>query len=152
MTAANASSLNDGASAMILMSASKAKDLGLKPLARIVGFDDAAQAPMDFTTAPALAIPKALKMAGMTASDVDYYEINEAFSVVALANLQLLKIDPSVCNVLGGAVAIGHPIGCSGARIVGTLVNVLQQKQGTVGVAGICNGGGGASALVIERL
>eukprot|EP00298_Acanthocystis_sp_HF-20_P009474 c18323_g1_i1.p1 GENE.c18323_g1_i1~~c18323_g1_i1.p1 ORF type:complete len:438 (-),score=214.89 c18323_g1_i1:17-1279(-) len=152
VTAANASSLNDGACALIVMSASKAKELGLKPLARILAFDDAAQEPENFTTAPSLAIPLALKRAKLNKSDVHFYEINQAFSVVSLANMKILDLDPAKVDVFGGAVALGHPIGMSGARIVGTLLNVLQQKDGTVGVASICNGGGGASAIVIERL
>jgi len=122
------------------------------PLARIRGFGDAEQAPVDFTTAPALAVPNALKMAGMSASDVDFHEINEAFSVVALANMQLLDLDPSKVNVNGGAVSLGHPIGCSGARIIGSLYSVMKQNDGSIGCASICNGGGGASAIVIERL
>ena len=152
VTAANASTINDGAAAMVLMSRKKAEALGVKPLARIRGFGDAAQDPLWFTTSPALAIPRAMKMAGVQKSDVDYYEINEAFSVVALANIQQLELDPAKVNVFGGAVALGHPLGCSGARIMTTLHNVLSQKEGTIGVAGICNGGGGASAIVIERL
>ena len=151
VTAANASTLNDGASAVVLVSKEKADELGLKPLARIRGFADAAQDPMWFTTAPSLAIPKALKLAGVNQKDVDYYEINEAFSAVALANNIKLGIDPEKVNVNGGAVALGHPLGASGARIVTTLINVLKQNNGDIGVAGICNGGGGASAIVIER-
>lgn len=150
VTAPNASPLNDGASALVLVSEEKLKELGLTPLAKIRGWGDAAHAPVDFTTAPAIAIPKAIKHAGLTAEDVDFYEINEAFSVVALANLKILGLDKSKVNVHGGAVAIGHPLGCSGARVVTTLVNVLKQKGGKIGVAGICNGGGGASAIVIE--
>jgi acetyl-CoA C-acetyltransferase len=152
VTAANASTINDGASALILASEKKVKELGLKPVARIRGFSDAAQDPLWFTTTPALAIPKAIKMAGITKDDVDYYEINEAFSVVAIANNQLLGLDPERVNVFGGAVSLGHPIGCSGARITTTLTNVLVRKEGKIGVAGICNGGGGASAIVIEKL
>ena len=152
ITAANASTINDGAAAMILMSKKKANELGLKPLARILGFADAAQDPIWFTTAPALAIPKAIKNAGISAGDVDYYEINEAFSVVVLANNKTLDLDPEKVNVQGGAVALGHPLGASGARIITTLTSVLKNKEGTIGVAGICNGGGGASAIVIERL
>ena len=152
VTAANASTINDGASALILVSEKKVKELGLKPVARIRGFSDAAQDPLWFTTTPALAIPKAIKMAGIDKNDVDYYEINEAFSVVAIANNQLLGLDPERVNVFGGAVALGHPIGCSGARITTTLTNVLARKEGKIGVAGICNGGGGASAIVIEKL
>jgi acetyl-CoA C-acetyltransferase len=152
VTAANASKLNDGAAALVIMSAAKAKALGIKPLARIRGFADAEQAPIDFPTAPSKAVPIALKRAGLTAKDMQFHEVNEAFSVVALANARLLGIDLSTINPWGGAVALGHPIGCSGARIVGTLVNVLRQKDATFGTASICNGGGGASAMVIERL
>jgi acetyl-CoA C-acetyltransferase len=152
VTAANASKLNDGAAALVIMSAAKAKALGIKPLARIRGFADAEQAPIDFPTAPSKAVPIALKRAGLTAKDMQFHEVNEAFSVVALANARLLDIDLSTINPWGGAVALGHPIGCSGARIVGTLVNVLRQKDATFGTASICNGGGGASAMVIERL
>ncbi len=151
VTAANASTINDGAAAMVLVSEKKVKELGLKPIAKILGFADAAQDPLWFTTAPALAIPKAMKQAGVNPGDVDYYEINEAFSIVAIANNQKLELNPNQVNVFGGAVALGHPLGCSGARIVTTLCNVLRQKDATIGVAGICNGGGGASAMVIER-
>lgn len=152
VTAANASTINDGASAVVLMSAEKAKELGIKPLARIRGFADAAQDPMWFTTAPALAIPKAMKMAGVDKKDVGYYEINEAFSAVALANNIKLGLDPERVNVNGGAVSLGHPLGASGARIITTLIHVLKQNHAAIGVAGICNGGGGASAMVIEKL
>jgi acetyl-CoA C-acetyltransferase len=152
VTAANASTINDGASALVLASEEKVRELNLKPIARIKGFADAAQDPLWFTTTPALAIPKALKMAGIEQAKVDYYEINEAFSVVAIANNQLLGLDPARVNVFGGAVALGHPIGCSGARITTTLTSVLAHKKGRIGVAGICNGGGGASAIVIEKL
>jgi acetyl-CoA C-acetyltransferase len=152
VTAANASTINDGASAMVLASEEKVRELNLQPLARIRGFADAAQDPLWFTTTPALAIPRALKMAGIEKNAVDYYEINEAFSVVAIANNQLLGLDPERVNVFGGAVALGHPIGCSGARITTTLTSVLAYKNGKIGVAGICNGGGGASAIVIEKL
>ncbi len=152
VTAANASTLNDGASALLLMSKEKAQELGLKPIAKIRGFADAAQDPMWFTTAPSLAIPKAIKMAGLTAKDVSYYEINEAFSAVAIANNMKLGLDPEKVNVNGGAVALGHPLGSSGSRITGTLINVLKQNNSSIGVAGICNGGGGASAIVIENL
>jgi len=134
------------------MSSSKAKELGLKPLAKILAYADAQQAPEWFTTAPAKAIPLALKRAGLTSTDVDYFEINEAFSVVALANNKEMKLDNNKVNVNGGAVALGHPLGASGARIVVTLLHVLSQKNAKIGVAGICNGGGGASAIVIERL
>ena len=152
VTAANASTMNDGASALVLVSKEKAEELGLKPLAKIRGFADAATDPLWFTTAPALAIPKAIKNAGLTAADVDFYEINEAFAAVALANQRELKLDNDKINVFGGAVALGHPLGASGARIISTLNSVLHQKSGSIGVAGICNGGGGASALVIEKL
>ncbi len=152
VTAANASSINDGAAAVLLMSEDKANELGLTPLARIISHASAAKAPEWFTTAPADAIPIALKKAGVTKDDIDLYEINEAFSVVALANNQILELDPEKVNIRGGAVSIGHPIGCSGARIVVTLVHALKQTSGKLGCAGICNGGGGASALVIERL
>ncbi|KAK3945425.1 putative acetyl acetyltransferase [Diplogelasinospora grovesii] len=152
VTAANAAPLNDGAAAVVLMSEAKVKELGVKPLAKILGWGDAAREPARFTTAPALAIPKAIKHAGLTEKDIDYYEINEAFSVVALANVKLLNLDPERVNVWGGSVAIGHPLGCSGARIITTLTSVLKEKKAKIGCAGICNGGGGASALVIENL
>ncbi len=152
VTAANASSINDGAAALVLMSKEKAEALGLKPLAKILGFADAEQAPEWFTTSPSIAIPKALKNAGVSPKDVDYYEINEAFSVVAIANMQQLNLEANRVNVFGGAVSLGHPLGCSGARIITTLTNVLRQNDGNIGVAGICNGGGGASALVIEKI
>ncbi|CAM9683446.1 unnamed protein product [Pylaiella littoralis] len=153
VTAANASSLNDGAAVLVLMSAgSRAKDLGVKPLARIRGYADAARAPVEFTVAPSDAVPMALENAGISLRDVDFHEINEAFSVVALANMQILDLDPAKVNVNGGAVALGHPIGASGARIICSLYHVLKQNDGTVGCASICNGGGGASAIVIERL
>lgn len=152
VTAANASTINDGASAMVLMSKEKAEALGVKPIAKVIGFADAAQDPLWFTTAPALAIPKAMEMAGVSKEDVDYYEINEAFSVVAIANNRELGLDPEKVNVNGGAVALGHPLGASGNRIVATLCNVLDQNKGKIGVAGICNGGGGASAIVIEKM
>jgi len=152
ITAANASTLNDGASALVLMSAKKAAEMGIKPLAKIVGFADAQQAPEYFTTSPAKAIPKAIENAGLKKDDISFYEINEAFSVVALANNKLLDIDSSKVNVNGGAVALGHPLGNSGSRIITTLINVLEQNNGRYGVAGICNGGGGASAIVIEKL
>jgi len=152
VTAANASTLNDGAAAVILMSREKADELGIKPIARVVAYADAQQAPEWFTTAPSKAIPLALHRAGLSGDDIDYYEINEAFSVVSIANNQNLKLDPAKVNVNGGAVAMGHPLGASGARIVVTLLNVLQQNGGKYGAAGICNGGGGASAIVIENL
>jgi len=150
VTAANASTLNDGAAAVVLMSKEKADQLGIKPIARIRGFADAQQAPEWFTTAPSKALPRAVEKAGLKMSDVEYFEINEAFSVVALANNQEMKLDASKVNVNGGAVAIGHPLGCSGARIIVTLLNVLKQNNAKIGAAGICNGGGGASALVVE--
>jgi len=152
VTAANASTLNDGASSILLVSKEKAQALGLKPLARILGFADAAQDPMWFTTTPSIAIPKAMKNAGVDKKDVGYYEINEAFSAVALANNQKLGLDNDKVNVNGGAVALGHPLGSSGSRIVTTLINVLKQNNASIGVAGICNGGGGASAIVIENV
>ena len=152
ITAANASPLSDGAAAVVLVSETKVKELGLKPIARILGWGDAAQAPSKFTTAPALAIPKALKHAGVETGNVDAYEINEAFSVVALANMKILGLEADKVNVHGGAVALGHPLGASGARILCTLLGVLQEKKGKIGCAGICNGGGGASALVVEAL
>jgi acetyl-CoA C-acetyltransferase len=152
VTAANASTLNDGAAAVILMSKEKAEELGIKPLAKIVAYADAQQAPEWFTTAPSKAIPLALQRAGLAVDAIDYFEINEAFSVVSIANNQALKLDPARVNVNGGAVSLGHPLGASGARIVVTLMSVLQQNTGKYGVAGICNGGGGASAIVIENL
>ena len=150
ITAANASTLNDGASALILMSTEKAAELNLTPLAKIISYADAAQEPEWFTTAPAKALPIALVKAGISTTDVDYFELNEAFSVVGLANIKILDLDPAKVNVNGGAVSLGHPLGSSGARIIVTLINVLQQNGGKVGAAGICNGGGGASAMVIE--
>lgn len=152
ITAANASNINDGAAAVVLMSLEKANELGITPLAKISGYADAAQSSEWFTTSPALAVPKAIAKAGITADDISYYELNEAFSVVGLANMKLLNIEDSVTNVNGGAVSIGHPLGASGARIVITLLNVLKQNQAKYGAAGICNGGGGASAMVIEAL
>ncbi|KAI8624229.1 acetyl-CoA acetyltransferase [Xylariaceae sp. FL1651] len=152
VTAANAAPLNDGAAAVVLMSEAKVKELGVKPIAKILGWGDAAREPERFTVAPALAIPKALKHAGITDKDVDFYEINEAFSVVAIANMKLLGLTSDKVNVFGGSVAIGHPLGCSGARIVTTLTTVLREKKAKIGCAGICNGGGGASAIVIENL
>jgi acetyl-CoA C-acetyltransferase len=152
VTAANASTLNDGAAAVVLISKEKMLELGLKPMAKIIGFADAAQDPMWFTTAPSLAIPLAIKRAGIAPEKVDFYEINEAFSAVALANNKLLGLDASIVNVNGGAVALGHPLGASGARITITLLNILKQQHSTYGVAAICNGGGGASAMVIENL
>lgn len=152
ITAANASTLNDGASALILMSKEKAEELGLTPIAKIKGYADAAQAPEWFTTAPAKAVPKALAKAGLESNDIDYWELNQAFSVVGLANTKLLGLDPAKVDVNGGAVALGHPLGSSGSRIVVTLINVLKQNGGKYGAAGICNGGGGASAMVIENV
>ncbi len=152
VTAANASNINDGAAALVMMSAEKAKELGLKPIAKISGYADAAQSSEWFTTSPAKAVPLAIQHAGLSKDDIDYYELNEAFSVVGLANMKLLGIDDSVTNVNGGSVAIGHPLGASGARILVTLINVLKQNDGKYGAAGICNGGGGASALVVEKV
>ena len=152
VTAANASTLNDGASAVVLMSASKAAELGLKPIAKITGYADAAQEPEWFTTAPAKALPKALAKAGITMEAVDFFEFNEAFAVVGLANMKLLGLDAGKVNVHGGAVSLGHPLGASGARIITTLIGVLQQNDGKTGAAAICNGGGGASALVLELI
>ncbi|MGY2132732.1 acetyl-CoA C-acyltransferase [Hymenobacter sp. HD11105] len=152
VTAANASTLNDGAAAVLLMSREKAEALGVTPLAIIRGFADAEQAPEWFTTSPSLAIPKALKHAGINASEVDFYEINEAFSVVSLANNKLLNLEGTKVNVYGGAVSLGHPLGASGARIVTTLLNVMQNEGGKIGVTGICNGGGGASSIVLEKV
>jgi acetyl-CoA C-acetyltransferase len=150
VTAANASTLNDGASALILMSKEKMDALGLTPIAKIIGYADAAQAPEWFTTAPSLAVPKALKKAGISTSDVDFWELNQAFAVVGIANTQKLGLDPAKVDVNGGAVSLGHPLGNSGSRIIVTLLNVLKQNNGKVGAAGICNGGGGASAMVVE--
>jgi acetyl-CoA C-acetyltransferase len=152
VTAANASTINDGAAAMILMSEEKALALGLKPLAYIRSYADAAQEPKWFTTSPAIAIPKALEKAGLTINDVDFFELNEAFAVVGLANSQILGLDASKVNVNGGAVSLGHPLGCSGTRIIVTLLNVLEQNNAKIGVAAICNGGGGASAIIIEKI
>ena len=152
ITAANASNINDGACAMVIMCADKAAELGLKPLAKITGYADAAHEPEWFTTAPAKALPKALSKAGITLEDVDYFEFNEAFSVVGLANMKILGLSNENVNVNGGAVSLGHPLGASGARIVNTLLSVLKQNDGKIGAAAICNGGGDASALVVERL
>ena len=152
VTAANASSLNDGASALILMSSEKANELNLKPLARVVSYADASQEAKWFTTSPAIAINKALLKANILAKDVDYWELNEAFAVVSAVNCQLLNLDPEKVNVYGGAVSMGHPLGCSGARILITLMSVLRQEGGTIGCAGVCNGGGGASAMVLQRM
>jgi acetyl-CoA C-acetyltransferase len=152
VTAANASTINDGASALILASAEKVKELGLKPIAKILAYADAAQEPQWFTTAPTLAAPKALKRAGLTWDDIDYLEVNEAFAVVPMAFGQELNIAEDKINVFGGAVSLGHPLGASGARIVTTLANVLTHRDANIGLATLCNGGGGASAMVIERL
>jgi len=152
VTAANASKLNDGAAALVLMSKEKAAALGLKPLARIVSFADAQQAPEWFTTAPSKALPRAAAKAGLTLDKVDYFEINEAFSVVSIANNREMKLNPEKVNVNGGAISLGHPLGASGARILVTLLHVLKQKNGKLGAAGICNGGGGASAIIVERV
>jgi acetyl-CoA C-acetyltransferase len=152
VTAANASKLNDGAAAVVLMSSEKAKELGLKPLAKILSFADAQQAPEWFTTTPSKAIPRALEKAGLKIEQIDYFEINEAFSVVSIANNRMMKLDPAKVNINGGAVSLGHPLGASGARIIVTLLNVLKQNKGKYGAAGICNGGGGASAMVVELL
>lgn len=152
VTAANASTINDGAAALVLMSEDKAKELGIKPLAYIKSYADAAQEPKWFTTSPAKALPKALDKVGMKISDVDYFEFNEAFAVVGLANAKILGLENDKVNVNGGAVSLGHPLGCSGARIIVTLLNVLEQNNAKTGAAAICNGGGGASAIVIERI
>lgn len=152
VTAANASTMNDGAAALVLMSKEKAEELGLKPIAKIKSYADAAQAPEWFTTSPALAVPKAVEKAGLKMEDVAYYELNEAFSVVGLANMEKMNLKPEQVNVNGGAVSLGHPLGCSGARILVTLINVLHQNNAQYGVAGICNGGGGASAVVVEKM
>jgi acetyl-CoA C-acetyltransferase len=152
VTAANASTINDGASALILMSGEKVKELGLKPIAKILSFADAEQEPEWFTTAPTLAAPKALKKAGLSINDIDFFEVNEAFANVAMAFAKVMDISHEKMNVFGGAVALGHPLGSSGSRILTTLINVLQTKNGKYGLAAICNGGGGASAMVIEKL
>jgi acetyl-CoA C-acetyltransferase len=152
VTAANASTMNDGAAALLLMSKAKADELGLKPIARILAYADAEQAPEMFTTTPSLAVPMAVKKAGLKMEDISYWELNEAFSVVGIENSRRMKLDPATVNVNGGAVALGHPLGCSGARIIVTLINVLKQNNARYGAAGICNGGGGASAMVIENL
>ena len=152
ITAANASTMNDGAAALVLMSKEKADALGLKPLAKIIGYADAEQAPERFTTTPAIAMPKAAEKAGLKLSDINYFELNEAFAVVGLANIKLMNLDASKVNVNGGAVSLGHPLGCSGARVIVTLINVLKQNNAKYGGAAICNGGGGASAMVIENM
>ena len=152
VTAANASTMNDGAAALVLMSKEKAAELGLKPIAKIVSYADAEQAPEWFTTTPSLAVPKAVAKAGLKMEDISYWELNEAFAVVGIENSRRMKLDPAKVNVNGGAVSIGHPLGCSGARIIVTLINVLKQNNARYGAAGICNGGGGASAMVIENV
>ena len=152
VTAANASTMNDGAAAIILMSGEKMKALGLKPLAKITSYADAAHDPKWFTTAPSLALPKALKKANLTSDDISFFEFNEAFSVVGVVNTNLLNLDPTKVNIRGGAVSLGHPLGCSGARIIVTLTHILQDHQAKYGAAAICNGGGGASAMIIERI
>ena len=152
VTAANASTMNDGAAALVLMSKEKANELGLKPIAKILSYADAEQAPEWFTTTPSIAVPKAVAKAGLKMEDINYWELNEAFAVVGIENTKRMKLDPLKVNVHGGAVAIGHPLGASGARIIVTLINVLKQRKGKYGAAGICNGGGGASAMVIENV
>jgi acetyl-CoA C-acetyltransferase len=152
VTAANASSMNDGAASMILVNESKLKELGLKPLARILSYADAEQAPEWFTTSPSIAVPRAVKKAGLNMKDISYWELNEAFAVVGIENSRRMELDPSKVNIHGGAVSLGHPLGCSGARIMVTLLHILLQEKARYGAAGICNGGGGASAMVIENL
>ena len=152
VTAANASTMNDGAAALVLMSKEKADDLGIKPLAKIIGYADAEQAPEKFTTTPSIALPRAVAKAGLQMADLDFVELNEAFSVVGIVNTKLMNLDAAKVNVHGGAVSLGHPLGCSGARIIVTLINVLRQNNAKYGGAGICNGGGGASAMVIEMM
>jgi acetyl-CoA C-acetyltransferase len=152
VTAANASTMNDGAAALVLMSKAKADELGLKPIAKILSYADAEQAPEWFTTTPAVAVPKAVSKAGLKMEDIAYWELNEAFAVVGIENSRRMKLDPAKVNVNGGAVSLGHPLGCSGARIIVTLINVLKQNNAKYGAAGICNGGGGASAMVIENV
>jgi acetyl-CoA C-acetyltransferase len=152
VTAANASTMNDGAAAVVLMSAEKAKELGIQPLAILRGYADAEQEPQWFTTTPSIAVPAAVKRAGLQMTDLDYVELNEAFSVVGIVNTKMMNLDPAKVNVNGGAVSLGHPLGCSGARIIVTLVNILKQNNGRYGAAGICNGGGGASAMVLEKV
>ncbi|MBT4344732.1 MAG: acetyl-CoA C-acyltransferase [Flavobacteriales bacterium] len=152
ITAANASTLNDGASALILMSLEKANELGVKPLAKIISYADAAQQPEWFTTAPSKALPIAISKSGLTKDNIDFYELNEAFSVVGLANMKILDLNPKIVNVNGGAISLGHPLGNSGSRIIVSLINVLKQNNGKIGAAGICNGGGGASAMIIELM
>src|SRR3989337_3812058 len=150
VTAANASTMNDGAAALVLMSKEKADELGLKPIAKILSYADAEQAPEWFTTTPSLAVPKAVEKAGLKMEEIDYWELNEAFAVVGIENTRRMKLDPARVNIHGGAVSLGHPLGASGARIIVTLINVLKQNAARYGAAGICNGGGGASAMVIE--
>jgi acetyl-CoA C-acetyltransferase len=152
VTAANASTMNDGAAALVLMSREKAEELGVMPIARILSYADAEQAPQWFTTTPSLAVPKAVAKAGLKMEDIQYWELNEAFAVVGIENSRRMKLDPSKVNVHGGAVSLGHPLGASGARIIVTLINVLKQNKAKYGAAGICNGGGGASAMVIENI
>jgi acetyl-CoA C-acetyltransferase len=152
VTAANASTMNDGAAALVLMSKEKADELGLKPIAKILSYADAEQAPEWFTTTPALAVPKAVAKAGLKMEDISFWELNEAFAVVGIENSRRMKLDPAKVNVNGGAVSLGHPLGCSGARIIVTLINVLKQNNAEYGAAGICNGGGGASAMVIQNI
>jgi acetyl-CoA C-acetyltransferase len=152
VTAANASTMNDGAAALLLMSKEKAVEMGLKPIARVIGFADAEQAPEWFTTAPSLAVPKAVSKAGLKIEDINFFELNEAFAVVGIENTRRMNLDPGKVNVNGGAISLGHPLGCSGARIIVTLINVLKQNNARFGAAGICNGGGGASAMVIENI
>lgn len=152
VTAANSSTINDGAAALLLMSSEKAKELGLKPIAKILSHADAGQAPEWFTTSPSLAVPRAVAKAGLKMEDIDYWELNEAFAVVGIENSRRMKLDPARVNVNGGAVSLGHPLGCSGARVIVTLINVLKQNKGRYGAAGICHGGGGASAMVIENI
>jgi acetyl-CoA C-acetyltransferase len=152
VTAANASTMNDGAAALVLMSKEKADELGIKPIAKLIGYADAEQAPEWFTTSPAQAVPKAVAKAGLKMEDINYFELNEAFSVVGIANMQIMKLKPEQVNVNGGAVSLGHPLGASGARILCTLISVLEQNGGKYGAAGICNGGGGASAVVLEKV
>ena len=152
VTAANASTMNDGAAAMVLVSEEKLKQFGLNPLARILSYADAEQAPEWFTTSPAIAVPRAVSKAGLQMEDIDYWELNEAFAVVGIENSRRMKLDPARVNLHGGAVSLGHPLGCSGARILVTLLHILKQQKARYGAAGICNGGGGASAMVIENL
>jgi acetyl-CoA C-acetyltransferase len=152
VTAANASTMNDGAAALVLISKEKADSLGIKPVARILSYADAEQAPEWFTTTPAIAVPKAIAKAGLAIENIDYFELNEAFSVVGIVNAQLMKLDPEKVNVHGGAVSLGHPLGASGARIIVTLIHILKQRNAGYGAAGICNGGGGASAIVIGNM